>query len=524
MKHTRRGFLRASAALTTGSAAGWAVQSARAQDKPQYGGHLRVGYTIEPTSLDPIAGRSGGDAYYWRQMFDQLVDLNQAGAPDPSVSLASAWEISTDPHAITFTLRSGIKFHDGTPFNAEAVKKNIDRILDPANKATPRNSLLTIRSVDVLEANKVRLNLTGPWAAGFGLLGDRGGAVSSMAAVAKLAQDYGWNPSGTGPFRIKQFVTGSHVHMVRNENYWGTDKAGNRLPYLDEVTIRIVKDETVLAASLKAGEIDLAYLPNRDVDAFRADERFNIATMAGGSVATLLAFNPDLAPMNDIHLRRAVAHAINPADINKAVYFDKGIVADSGMWPVNTWVHSPSKARTPYDRKKAREEMSAGGKPNGFEVNIVTWNNQNLQQAAEVVRAQLGRVGIKANIEVLTVGTSAEKFWGAKSVPLMLTSWSRYPEPDHIASLNYKSGGYYNASRQNNAAIDAKVHQASGMYDQARRKALYNELNDIVLGQVTWHPMIYGVIHAAAPKKVRNLETLLAWDGKMRLKELWLRR
>lgn len=522
MKRQRRDLI--AAALPLGAAALLRGGLAHGQDKPQTGGHLRVGYTIEPTSLDPVAGRSGGDTYYWRPMFDQLIDLDQAGLPDPSTSLAKSWETTQDPASLILNLREGVKFHDGTPFNAEAVRKNIDRILDPATKATPRNSLLNIRQAEVLGEYRVKLNLVAPWAAGFGLLADRGGAVSSPAAIARLGQDYGWNPSGTGPFKLKQVVTGSHLHLVRNEHYWGRDKAGNPLPYLDEVTIRIIKDETVLASALRSGDIDVAYLPNKAVDDFLADSRFNISRMAGGSIGATLVYNPDMAPMNDINLRRAIAHAINPADINKAVFFGKGQVADSGMWPVNSWVHQPSKARAAYDLKKAKEALAAAGKPNGFEVSIMTWNSPNLQQTAEIVRAQLSRVGIKASIEILTVGSSAEKMWGAKDHPLMLTSWSRYPEPDHIASLNYKSGGYYNASRQVNAAIDAKVHQGSRTYDQAQHKVIYNEINDIVLGNVAWHPLIYATFHAAAPKKVENLNRLMAWDGKMNLKEIWLRK
>jgi ABC-type transport system substrate-binding protein len=494
-----------------------------AQEKPQYGGHLRVGYGLEPTSLDPIAGRSGGDAYYFRQIFDQLVDADQSGAADASVSLATAWEISENPHAITFTLREGVKFHDGTPFNADAVKKNIERILDPASKATPRSGLAIITSVEVLGDSKVKFNLSGAWASGLGLLADRGGAMSSPTAFTKLLQDYGWSPSGTGPFKIKEVVTGSFVRLARNEDYWGKDKAGNKLPYLDEITIKVIKDETVLASALKTGEIDVAYLPNRDVDAFVADGKFNIEKMEGGAIATLLAFNQDIPPMNDINLRRAVAYAINPADINKAVYFGKAVIAEAGMWPVNSWVYQPSPVRASYDMKKAKEALAAAGKPNGFELNIVTWNSPLHQQTAEIVRAQLGRVGIKANIEVLTVGPATEKFFSGKASPLFLTSWSRYPEPDFIASGNFKSGGYYNASKQVNAELDALIVQGASTYDQKKRKEIYAKINDIELGQMLWRPMLYSVTHAAAPKKVQNLKSLLTWDGKMSLKNIWIK-
>ena len=112
--------------------------------EPVHGGHLRVGYALEPTSLDAVLGRSGGDAYYWRQIYDQLVDADRDLNPRPSTSLATSWEISEDPDAITFRLREGVVFHDGTPFDAAAVKFNVDRILAPATKATPRASMTVI--------------------------------------------------------------------------------------------------------------------------------------------------------------------------------------------------------------------------------------------------------------------------------------------------------------------------------------------------------------------------------------------
>ena len=504
----------------------WTVSAtpfAAAQDKPHYGGHLRVGVTLEPTSLDPIAGRSGGDAFYWRQMFDQLVDSDQSGNPDASTSLALAWEISDSPPAITFTLRQNVKFHDGTPFNADAVKKNIDRVLDPANKATPRAGFMAIKSVDVLNDNKVRFNLNGPWAAGFGLLADRGGTMSSPTAFTKLMQDYGWSPSGTGPFRIKEVVTGSFVHLVRNKDYWGTDKDGNKLPFLDEVTLKVIKDETVLASALKAGEIDVAYVPSRDVNTFLSDARFNIEKMDGGSVASVLVFNPDVPPMNDINLRRAVAYAVNAGDINKAAFFGKGIVADSGLWPVTTWVHEPSPAKINYNLQQAKAALAAAGKPNGFALNILTWNLPSHQQSAEIVRAQLSRVGIKANIEILTVGPATEKFFAGRETPVFLTSWSRYTEPDVIASLDYKSGGYYNASKQVNKPVDDLIAEGAATYDQAKRKEIYNKVNDAMLSEVLWDPLLYSVSYAAAPKKVQNMKTLLAADGKIVLKYIWIK-
>ena len=505
-----------------GNSLGVAVDAQARADGPRYGGHLRVGYGLEPTSLDAALGRSGGDAYYWRQIYDQLVDADRKLSPRSSTSLATSWEISSDPDAITFRLREGVTFHDGTRFNADAVKFNVERILDPKTKATPRASMTVIQSIDVIDEHTVRFNLKLAWGAGLTMLADRGGVMHSPAEVAALGADYGWRPAGTGPFKVNKVITGTLVHLVRNEHYWGTDAEGRRLPYLDEVTIRVIRDQTVLASALRTGEIDVAYLPYKDVAAFQRDDRFRIETMPGGSIALLLAFNVAKPPLNDANLRLAVAHAVNPEVINRAIFFDKVIVADAGMWPVGAWAHDPDVPRPFYDLAKARDYLARAGKQDGFEFTAVTSNSPVLIPTAEIIRVMLKKVGITMNIEVLSTGPATEKFFHGREYPLYLTGWSRYPEPDWVASLAYKSDGYYNAGNLPRADVDALVEEGATYYDVNERKRVYKKLDEIVLGEAWYVPLLYGVSYATAPKRVGNLDRLMGWDGKMTLREIWI--
>ena len=493
-----------------------------AGEKPRSGGHLRVAYALEPTSLDPAVGRSGGDIYYVRAMFDALVDADQAGSPSPATSLATGWTIADDPPSITFALRQGVKFHDGTPFDAEAVKFNMDRMMDPATKATPRSSLAPIASVEAVDAHTVRFNLKQPWGPALGTLSDRAGLMSSPTAIRKLGLDYGWNPSGTGPFKLKDVVSGSYVHMVRNEDYWGRDADGNRLPYLDELTIKVINDEKVLVSALQSGEIDVAYLPPRNVDDFEKDPSFHIETMRGGVVGPLLVFNPDLMPTNNPDLRRAVVQAISPDNVNKAVYFNKHVIADAGMYPVGTWAYAKTPSHLPYDVAKAKASLAAGGKPDGFPVNIITWNNPDLQRTAEIALAQLGRIGIKASLSVETVNAATEKFFAGKQTPIFLTTWSRVLEPDYLATTAFKSGGFYNPATTPNPELDKLVAAGAAHYAEDDRKAIYHQITDYTLSNALWHPLIYQTYYAAGAKQVRNLGTLINSDGKMVFKNVWL--
>lgn len=491
---------------------------------PKHGGHLRVGYSIDPTSLDAVLGRSGGDAYYWRQIFDQLIDVDRDLVPQADISLATSWEIAEDPDSITFHLREGVVFHDGTPFNAAAVKANVERILDPKTLATPRASMTVIESVDALDEHTVRFNLKGPWGAGLNMLADRGGVMSSPTRIAALGRDYGWDPAGTGPFKVNDVILGTKVHMVRNENYWGRDEDGHPLPYLDEITIRVISDQTVLSSALRTGEIDVAYLPYKDIAAFQRDDRFQIETMGGGGIGMLFSFNVEFPPLDNIDLRQAIVHAIRPDVINKAIFFEQAMVADSGMWPTGAWAHDPDVRRPSYDPDLAREYLIRGGKPDGFEFTAVTNNSPVLVPIAEMVRAMLKDVGITMDIEVLATGPATESFFQGRRYGMYLTSWSRYPEPDWIASLAYKSDGFYNAANAKRDDLDALVALGASLYDTDARRDVYHELNQKVIDDAWFVPFVYAVTYAAAPKRVRNLDRLMGWDAKMNLREIWLER
>jgi len=520
-KMSRRALLGATAGA--GSMVMLARHGRAAAEKPQYGGTLKVAYNIAPGALDAHVGRSGGDAYYWRQMYDQLVDADPSLKPAPASSLAESWDLS-DPKAMVLKLRKGVLFHDGTPFNAEAVKFNIERVLDPATKATPRAAFLSIDSITVVDEHLVRLNLKRPWGSGMSMLADRGGAMNSPTAVKALGVDYAFKPSGTGPYKLAEVVSGSHVRLVRNEKYWRRDADNNPLPYLDEIIIRVVQDPTVQVAGLRSGEIDLVYLPYRDVGTFLEDPKYNVSVFQGGNIGYLLAFNTAKPPMDNVNLRLAVAHAVNPEAINKAAFFNRAIVAKGGMWPTGAWAYDPTVARPSYSPAKARDYLKAGGKPNGFEIDAVTWASDTLSPSAEIVKAQLGAVGIKLNLKVFETSVATDRFYSTGEAPVFLTAWSRYPEPDWIAALNYSSTGYYNASKVKDARMDALIEDGAANVDIDKRKAIYRKVDEVVLGEGWITPLIYGVTYAAAPKKVQGLDSVFGWDAKFNLHQMWIKK
>ena len=488
---------------------------------PKYGGHLRFAYNLEASSLDPHLGRSGGDAYYWKQMYDLLVGADSKLISQPSLSLATSWE-TPDQKTMLFHLRKGVKFHDGTDFNADAVKFNIERILDPKGTATPKASFSVIESVEVVDPYTVKFHLKRPWGAGLSMLADRGGAMNSPTAVKKLGKKYGFNPVGTGPFKLVDYRAGSHAKFTKNEDYWGKDANGNSLPYLDEITLKIISDLSVVAAALRTGELDLAGLHPKDVDRFTADPKFNMSTFQGSGISHQLYFNKKMKPFDNINLRLAVAYAINAKAINKAVFYDKAVVAKGGFWPIGTWVYDDTIPRPHYDLEKAREYLKKGGMPKGFSFDFVTYKSTLPIQAAEMVQAQLAQIGIKAKLQVFAVGQATEKFFHTNEFPMYSTGWSRYPEPDWIASLCFRSKGYYNPDNLERPDMDELVKAGAASYDMNERKAIYRKVMEITLGEAWVVQYIYGVSYIASWKRVGGMDKFFSWDAKWLLKELSL--
>ncbi|MDD5189670.1 MAG: ABC transporter substrate-binding protein [Dehalococcoidales bacterium] len=496
--------------------------SATAANQPKYGGFLRYAYGLEPSSLDPQTGNSGGDAYYWKQMYDHIIASDSQLVPDASRSLAESWEFP-DTKTMIFHLRKDVKFHDGTPFDAAAVKFNIERIQDPATASAARASFLTIDKVEIINSTTVKFLLKTPWSAGVGLFADRGGTMNSPTAVAKWGKSYNFHPVGTGPFMLDDYVSGGSVSMVKNPYYWGKDKNGNALPYTDGLRALIITDATTLSAALETGKLDLAFIPNKDVKKFQAKPEISTIKQEGTGVSALLYFNLAKAPMDDINLRKAVSYAIDWEAINQAIFYGNYSIADAGMWLPGTWVYDNTVPRPQYDLAKAKQFLAKSSKPSGFSMDCLTWGN-DFTQATQMVQSQLSAIGININVKVYDVGTATAKFFATQEAPFFFSSWSRYPEPDWIAGNNFKSTAYYNPGKLPNATVDDLIAQGAAEYDITKRKAIYRQIQTIVSDECWVIPGLYGVTYCGYwNAKVAGVENMFGWDAKMDLRWVWLK-
>src|SRR5262249_34937265 len=244
---------------------------------------LTVGIGGEPRGgFDPHGGFGGEEHQFLYLVTDPLVGYDQKGQLDPSLSLAERWE-TPEPTRITLKLRSGVKFHDGSDFSANDVKWNIDRILDPATAATPRSDLAAIDSVQVVSPTEVSLKLKEPSAPLLTNFGDRGGMILPRAAFEKAGRDtFIRKPVGSGMFTLKEWVQDGFMVLEANPNYWRKDARGGKLPYVQTIRFNFIPDDTVRAAALESGEIDLlAGTPATDVKRLNGVKNLQSAKFVG---------------------------------------------------------------------------------------------------------------------------------------------------------------------------------------------------------------------------------------------------
>jgi len=435
--------------------------------------------------------------------------------------LAERWEFP-DPKTIIFYLRKGIKFHDGTDFNAEAVKFNVDRIQDPTFRGGWVVPLLTGIKVEVVDKYTVKYLLPTPDADFITTFETGTGQFNSPTAVQKLGKDYTFKPVGTGPFKFKDFVPGASVTLVRNDEYWRKDEYGNKLPYLDRITISIIKEEAVVSAALETGQIDIGGIPVMDLERFEANPNITIQTYNGAAVTSLLVFNVSKPPMDNVNLRRAVAYACDPEAINKGAYYGRATVAKGGMWPIGTWIYEPTLVPRPYyDPMKAKEYLQLGGKPGGFSMDVLTWTEPSLLRAAEIMKDQLSKVGINISLKIYDVGTATRKFYVDTETALFFTGWTRRPQPSVIPGYAYIARGYFNAGKVSTPEMEELIVKGKSTYDLEQRKAIYRRINDIALNECWYVPLLYTNYYIGAQKYVKGFERYFGSDARPRLHELW---
>ena len=510
---SRRQFL-----LTSAMASGAVVlgpSTSRGQTAPKKGGTLRVGFYIEAATMDPHLSGSKIDRQVYHNVYEPLVTLDTKLGIKPG--LAESWQ-QPDARTLVFKLRRGVKFHDGTDFNAEVAKFNFNR-MKTEPKSVRKGEVANIDTVDVVDAYTIKLNLKRPDAALLATLTDRAGMMVSPKVIQERGAELERNAkgAGTGPFEFVEWIKDDHLLLKRNESYWS--KTGG--PYLDRIRYRPIPDDTVKLQSLQSGEIDVMdYVQPRDVAAVKADR--NVVVVDVPSLADFAyQLNHTRPPFNVKALRQAVAYALDLEQIVKGVWLNVGVPAN-GPIPPTSWAYDNAIPFIRRDLAKAKAKLAEGGKAGGFSFTMTTNNIPINIQEAEVIQAQLGEAGISMKINLVDSATLISS-GNSKNFEMISYQWSGRPDPDGNTFQFYKTaqGTSLNWSGISHPQIDAILDKTREVSDRAERKKLYAQLTRLLQEEL---PMVF-IVHPIEPKafspRVQNYEPIP--DGMMRFKDVWLK-
>ena len=507
----RRTALAGAGAMLAASGAPLSAQTHAPQ--PRRGGTLRACTYAAPSSLDPITGRNGSDHMFLYPVIETLIDFEPASMM-ARPGLARAWSFP-DPRTMVLDLREGIVFHDGTPFDAAAVKLNLERAAGDV-RSNVRTDFDSVASIEATGPNQVTLRLKRPDSALPLTLSDRAGMMISPKAIKELGTQTDRQPVGTGAMRLVSYADNDRVVYARNDKYWQASQ-----PYLDGMELRTIADTATGLRSVLAGENDLAFELSPEQKPL-LDRARNLTTVVTPSFRLHTVYlNYSHKPLNDQRVRQALNYAIDRNALNKAVGLGLNQPTTTEL-PKEHWACDPSAiAGYAYDPAKARSLLAEAGYPDGCDIHFIGWNEQRWQKVQEILMEQVKPAGFRLRMSLGSPGDTATRFFGpAKEGDGRVAVWSGRPDPSQIYRQLFGKGSYYNAGGGETPGVEEMLSASVGTTDDAERKAALSKLQHLVLEQGLMLPMMFEAEIVAFNKKVHGYQPNLL--GKPKLHLIWM--
>ncbi len=432
--------------------------------EPTYGGSAVVGIQQDFDSLDPHKATAAGTKEVLFNIFEGLVKPDENG--NLICAVASDYTISEDGLVYTFTLRDGVKFHNGNVVTAEDVKYSLDRASGLLDGTPLISSLKTLKSVDIVDEKTVQVTVG---SANIELI------YSFVAAIipAGSGENEAADPIGTGPFSYVSYKPQEGMVLKKNSEYWQEG-----LPYLDEVTFKIVNSADTALLELQGGTIDLyAYLTDSQAVTLKSTHQ---VIASATNVVQALFLNNEVKPLDDVRVRQALTYAIDKEEINLFVAGGTGSLISSAMLPTlkDYYVDLNGVYGTTDNVEKAKELLAEAGYPDGFDLAIAIPSNYDFHmQTGEVIVEQLKAVGINATIEAVEWGTWLENVYNGRQYAATISGVTCDMTPGYMLNrfqtessknfINYKNAEYDEIYLKAAASLDLK--EKAGYYAQLQQ-------------------------------------------------------
>jgi peptide/nickel transport system substrate-binding protein len=482
----------------------------------QSGGTLRIAIGADANGLDPESVLNNNAGYVMSAIYDGLTSY-KPGTTNVGPGLAESWDVSSDASTYTFHLRSGVKFHDGTPFNADAVIAWLDRLL---NKSDPHyygnqqgiDSFVDFTFSGVAKYTKVddrtvRLQLQAPDGTLLTNLAMVWSGVTSPAAVDKYGYGLMQHPVGTGPFSFVEWVPNDHITLKANPGYWGGK------PHLDQVEYQVVPDPSTALLKLRNGEVDvLTDVAPEQVKVIKQGQNLQILTQPGLAVLGV-ALPVEHKPFDDKRVRQALNYAVDKKNLDKYVFSNEAAPMKAPT-PVVEWGTTTSLKPFDQDIAKAKQLLAQAGFGNGLKLTMWVYNTTRGYNPAggsrlgTALQADFQKAGVDVTLQQLEWTAYLSKVRSKSLSEMALTGWSGdNGDPDDFLSPLYGTSGIptNNQAHYSNPAVDKVLNQARGLADHSRRTQLYQQVEKTIWEDAPWVWLNTVAQVRAASKNVHGL-------------------
>ena len=511
---------------------------------PKKGGTLIFGRGGDSVSLDPAYETDGNSFMICDNVYEALVAYKDEST-ELEPGLAESWQVSSDGQTYTFQLRKDVKFHDGTPFNADAVVFSIGRMMKernvkffgkgwdiPAQERTPEYWVSmemddTIGAIEATGEHTVVFKLKRVEAPFLANMGMDFADIISPTAFMNNPKEFLRNPVGTGPFKFVKWVKDDQIILERFNDYW--DKSAG--PYMDKVVFRSIPENSVRFLELKAGSIHVCQFPNpADVELARKDKNLKLISQPGMNIG-YLSFNHTKEPWkSNIHLRKAIAHAINRQAIVDNLYQGMGQVAKNPI-PPTMWGYNEEVPGFKYDVEMAKAELAKAGFPEGKGLPEITlWSmpvprpyNPDGLKIGVAMAADLAKIGINARVVSYEWGTYLKRQREQpEDMDLFQLGWTGdNGDPDNFLAVLFDGLASSSIRTQwHNQEYHNLMTQGKQTIDQAKRADIYKTALKLIYDEV---PVI-SVAHSTViwPAQNNVMDFKLHPTGSVRMKNVWL--
>ena len=467
-------------ALVLWSGLVWAQQ-------PRYGGTLRLALEGDPAFYNANQGPAPGGSAFWtgNNIWNSLLTIT----PPPELKivpdLAKSWEVLDGGKTYVFHLEEGVKFHDGTDFDAEVAKWNIDRILDPEVKSWVRPYYEEIDKVEVVDKYTLRIRMKGPSGALLTALGGyfQGIPMISRKAFETYGKDWLRHPVGTGPYIFKEWIPGKHVILEKNPHYW---KKG--LPYIDRLEFRVMKDPLTASTALRAGEIDfITRVPMQQVPLL--EKMPGITVVTGPELAPMVAFlNMRVKPFDDVRARRAVGgYGLDRVEIAKVAFQGRARPLVSVV-PPGVPDAIDLNEMYPYRPDEAKRLLKDLGfdEKNPLRFTILVPNQDaTMADVAALIKNQMAKIGVEAKINLMDATAAVDRVLVKHDFDMHISSFA------NLRDINQRSVSFFKGRQSDYMGIDdprleEMVHQWRRTLEEADRRKISADMQRLIADQLYW--------------------------------------